>query len=123
MRASVARVSASELLQALDTMQSSLRNLVGQVKASTESIEGASNEVASGNLDLSHRTEEAASNLQQTTASMEDLTAGVQHGAEAALNAKELALGAAEVARRQSDEIPILNSNCVEEGVERPSAQ
>ena len=96
---------SSGLLQALDTMQSSLRNLVGQVKASTESIEGASNEVASGNLDLSHRTEEAASNLQQTTASMEDLTAGVQHGAEAALNAKELALGAAEVARRGGEEV------------------
>ena len=101
----VGRDEASELLQALDAMQSSLRELVGQVKNSTHRIEGASNEVASGNLDLSHRTEQAASNLQQTTASMEDLTAGVQHGAEAALNAKQLALGAAEVARRGGEEV------------------
>lgn len=101
----VGRDEASDLLQALDVMQTSLRDLVGQVKASTHRIEGASNEVASGNLDLSQRTEEAASNLQQTTASMEDLTAGVQHGAEAALNAKELALGAAQVARRGGEEV------------------
>ncbi|MFG6467968.1 methyl-accepting chemotaxis protein [Roseateles sp. BYS87W] len=102
---SVGRDEASELLQALDAMQTSLRELVGQVKNSTHRIEGASDEVASGNLDLSQRTEQAASSLQQTTASMEDLTTGVQQSAEAALNAKDLALGAAEVARRGGDEV------------------
>jgi methyl-accepting chemotaxis protein len=101
----VGRDEAAELLNALDTMQSSLRNLVGQVKDSTDLIESASNEVASGNLDLSQRTEQAASSLQQTTSSMVDLTAGVHHGAEAASNAKQLALTAAEVARRGGDEV------------------
>ena len=101
----VGRDEASDLLRALDSMQTSLRNLVGQVKDSTHLIESASNEVASGNQDLSQRTEQAASSLQQTTSSMDDLTAGVRHGAEAADTAKALALGAAEVARRGGDEV------------------
>ncbi|HEV6968944.1 MULTISPECIES: methyl-accepting chemotaxis protein [Roseateles] len=99
------RDEASDLLHALDAMQASLRGLVSQVKDSTLRIETASSEVASGNQDLSHRTEQAASSLQQTTNSMEDLTSGVRHGADAASKARELAAGAAEVARRGGEEV------------------
>ncbi|MFG6457518.1 methyl-accepting chemotaxis protein [Pelomonas nitida] len=99
------RDEASDLLRALDAMQTSLRDLVRQVKTSTQSIETASSEVASGNQDLSHRTEQAASSLQQTTSAMDDLTNGVRHGAEAASKARQLAEGAAEVARRGGDEV------------------
>ncbi|PTT88544.1 methyl-accepting chemotaxis protein [Pelomonas sp. HMWF004] len=101
----VGRDEASELLQALDTMQTSLRDLVRQVKGSAQSIETASSEVASGNQDLSQRTEQAASSLQQTTNSMEDLTNGVRQGADAAGKARQLAEGAAEVARRGGQEV------------------
>jgi methyl-accepting chemotaxis protein len=101
----VGRDEASELLRALDAMQSSLRDLVRQVKDSAQSIETASSEVASGNQDLSQRTEQAASSLQQTTSSMEDLTSGVRHGADAAGKARQLAEGAAEVARRGGQEV------------------
>ncbi|MDR7335100.1 methyl-accepting chemotaxis protein [Roseateles asaccharophilus] len=99
------RDEASELLRALDAMQSSLRDLVRQVKTSAHSIETASSEVASGNQDLSQRTEQAASSLQQTTSSMEDLTSGVRHGADAAGKARQLAEGAAQVARRGGQEV------------------
>ncbi|MDR7269802.1 methyl-accepting chemotaxis protein [Pelomonas saccharophila] len=99
------RDEASELLRALDAMQSSLRELVRQVKDSAQSIETASSEVASGNQDLSQRTEQAAASLQQTTSSMEDLTSGVRHGADAAGKARQLAEGAAEVARRGGKEV------------------
>ncbi|KQW45731.1 MULTISPECIES: methyl-accepting chemotaxis protein [unclassified Roseateles] len=101
----VGRDEASDLLRALDAMQSSLRDLVRQVKTSAQSIETASSEVASGNQDLSQRTEQAASSLQQTTSSMEDLTSGVRHGADAAGKARQLAEGAAEVARRGGQEV------------------
>jgi methyl-accepting chemotaxis protein len=101
----VGRDEASELLRALDAMQSSLRDLVRQVKTSALSIETASSEVASGNQDLSQRTEQAASSLQQTTSSMQDLTSGVRHGADAAGKARQLAQGAAEVARRGGQEV------------------
>ncbi len=101
----VGRDETADLLRALDAMQASLRDLVRQVKTSAQSIETTSSEVASGNLDLSQRTEQAASSLQQTTSSMEDLTSGVRHGADAAGKARELAAGAAEVARRGGEEV------------------
>jgi methyl-accepting chemotaxis protein len=101
----VGRDEASDLLRALDAMQTSLRDLVRQVKTSALSIDTASSEVASGNQDLSQRTEQAASSLQQTTSSMEDLTSGVRHGADAAGKARQLAEGAAEVARRGGQEV------------------
>ncbi|KQW45834.1 hypothetical protein ASD88_13205 [Pelomonas sp. Root662] len=96
---------ASELLRGLDAMQTSLRELVRQVKTSAQSIETASSEVASGNQDLSHRTEQAAASLEETTSSMEDLTNGVRLGADAAGKARQLAEGAAEVARRGGQEV------------------
>jgi methyl-accepting chemotaxis protein len=48
-------------------------------------------EIASGNADLSQRTEEQASNLQQTAASMEQLTGSVRSNADTAGAANQLA--------------------------------
>ncbi len=53
------------LLAALQHMNESLGRVVGNVRASTDSISTASAEIASGNADLSTRTEQTASNLQQ----------------------------------------------------------
>jgi len=88
------------LLLALQRMQASLRELVGQVHDSSQNIRNASVEVASGNTDLSHRTEQAAQALQQTSGSMEELTGTVQTSARSAREASELAASAATVARR-----------------------
>ncbi|MEZ5727583.1 MAG: methyl-accepting chemotaxis protein [Burkholderiaceae bacterium] len=60
----------------------------------------SANEVAIGNNDLSHRTEQAASNLQQTSASMGHLTNTVSSNAESARQANQLALSASDVAER-----------------------
>jgi methyl-accepting chemotaxis protein len=91
---------ASNLLAALDRMQHSLREMVGQVHASSQSIQQSSSEVASGNGDLSQRTEQAAGSLQQTASSMEQLTGTVRQSAAAAGQAKDLAATAAGVAQR-----------------------
>jgi len=91
---------ASQLLAALDRMQSSLRDVVGQVHQSSQSIQLSSAEVASGNGDLSQRTEQAAGSLQQTASSMEQLTGTVRQTAAAAGQAKTLAATAAGVAER-----------------------
>ncbi|HWP18172.1 MAG TPA: methyl-accepting chemotaxis protein [Burkholderiaceae bacterium] len=91
---------AAALLRALQGMQASLRQIVSQVQASTESITTASTEIASGNQDLSSRTEQAASNLQQTASSMEQLTGTVKQSADAARQANQLASSASEVASR-----------------------
>jgi methyl-accepting chemotaxis protein len=82
------------LMGELATMQASLRQLVGQVRASTASISTASGEIATGNLDLSSRTEQTASNLQQTAASMEQLTGTVRQTADSVQAACQLAASA-----------------------------
>ena len=94
------RDEATELLESLKTMQKSLGHLVGQVRASSDGIHTASSEIATGNLDLSGRTEQTASNLQQAASSMEQLTGTVKQSAESARQANHLASNAADVAQR-----------------------
>ncbi len=90
----------ADLLRALAHMQKELGSVVGDVRRASESIHVASSEVASGNADLSHRTETTASSLQQTASSMEQLTSSVRHSAEAAVHADQLASSASSVAER-----------------------
>ncbi|MCE2917208.1 MAG: methyl-accepting chemotaxis protein [Rubrivivax sp.] len=90
----------AELLRALSTMQTSLRGLVGQVRDSAQSIELSSREVASGNADLSQRTERSASALQQTASTMQQVTGSVRQSAESAQTANRLAHGASTVAEQ-----------------------
>ncbi|MBT9502943.1 MAG: HAMP domain-containing protein [Burkholderiaceae bacterium] len=88
------------LMKALQHMNESLGRVVGNVRASTDSISHASVEIATGNADLSQRTEQTASNLQQTASSMEELTSTVRQSADSARQANQLATSAAEVAAR-----------------------
>ena len=90
----------ARLLTALAAMQASLHSIVGQVRGSAESIQVASAEVASGNADLSQRTEQAASSLQLTASSLQQLTGNVQQSADAASQARQLAASASAVAKR-----------------------
>jgi len=89
-----------QLLAALKDMNTSLRDIVGQVRAGTETIATASDEIASGNLDLSSRTEQQASSLEETASSMEELTSTVKQNAEHARQANGLARSASDVATR-----------------------
>ncbi len=88
------------LLQALKSMNDGLLDLVGKVRNSTESISTASGEIASGNLDLSQRTEMQASSLEETASSVEELTSTVRQNADNARQANQLAVGASEVAMK-----------------------
>ncbi|MBN8488421.1 MAG: HAMP domain-containing protein [Burkholderiales bacterium] len=90
----------AHFMQTLSSMQEALRAIVSQVRDSADSIRIASTEVASGNLDLSQRTERAAGDLQQTASHMQQLTRIVQSGSDSARQASELASSASDVARR-----------------------
>jgi methyl-accepting chemotaxis protein len=74
----------ARLMAALQRMNAQLASLVGQVRASSQSIATGATEIATGTTDLSQRTEEQAANLQQTAASMEQLAGTVRHNADSA---------------------------------------
>jgi methyl-accepting chemotaxis protein len=93
-----ARDEMGQLMRALKKMNGSLMTIVGQVRNGTETITTASTEIAAGNLDLSARTEQQASSLQQTASSMDELTSTVRFNADNAHKARELARTAAETA-------------------------
>ncbi len=54
-----------------NTTVAQLTQIVGQIQASASSITLAAGEIASGNSDLSRRTEQQAANLEETAASMD----------------------------------------------------
>ncbi len=87
-----------EVISGINATGEHLKSLVGEIKDATEAINTAAKEIASGNNDLSHRTEEQAASLEQTAASMEELTSTVQANTENAKQANQLARSASEIA-------------------------
>ena len=72
----------------------SLNVTIREVRDSTVAIASASSEIASGNLDLSARTESQASSLEETAAAMEELTSTVKQNADNARQANQLVVSA-----------------------------
>ncbi len=92
------RDEISLLLQALKDMNENLAKTVGEVRSSSEEMIQVASEIASGNADLSARTESQASSLEQTASSMEELTGTVRQNADNARQANTLAASASLVA-------------------------
>ncbi|MFG6428727.1 methyl-accepting chemotaxis protein [Roseateles sp. LYH14W] len=88
------------LMTALNQMCEQLGSTVGEVMMVADSIRTASAEIASGNQDLSQRTEQTASSLEVTSSSMAQLTGTVHQSADHAETANQLATSAATVAHR-----------------------
>jgi methyl-accepting chemotaxis protein len=87
-----------QLLQALQTMNGNLQQIVLKIRQGTDVISTATGEIAAGNLDLSSRTEQQASSLEETASAMEELTTTVKQNADNARQANQLAVSASEVA-------------------------
>lgn len=86
------------LMHAMRVMRDGLADIVGMVRAGTETIASASKQIASGNLDLSSRSEQQASSLEETASSMEELTSTVKQNTDSARQANQLAVSASDVA-------------------------
>ncbi|WP_295997306.1 methyl-accepting chemotaxis protein [Rugamonas sp.] len=95
-----ARDETGQLLQALHDMNTSLHTIVTQVRSGTETMATAAGEIASGNLDLSARTEQQAGALEETASTMEELTSTVKQNADNARQANQLAISASAVAEQ-----------------------
>ncbi|MBY0453566.1 MAG: HAMP domain-containing protein [Burkholderiaceae bacterium] len=89
-----------QLQQALKDMNTSLETVVRQVRVGTDTIFSASSDIASGNIDLSNRTELQAKTLENTAASMAEVTAAATQNADHARRANQLAQSASDVAVR-----------------------
>ncbi|MFZ6774111.1 methyl-accepting chemotaxis protein [Undibacterium sp. SXout7W] len=89
-----------KMMEAINGVSHGLSQVISEVRHGTETIMTASGEIASGNADLSARTESQASSLQETASSMEELTSTVRLNAENAQHANQLVLSASGVAVR-----------------------
>ena len=92
------RDETGELMAALRDMNAGLASIVTQVRQGTDTIATASGEIATGNLDLSARTEQQAGALEETASSMEELTSTVKQNADSARTASQMAGAATDVA-------------------------
>jgi methyl-accepting chemotaxis protein len=88
----------SSLIANLKSMQDNLTDVVTRIRRGAEAMATATTEIASENLDLSARTEEQASALEQTAASMEVLSNTVKQNYESGKHANQLAASACDVA-------------------------
>ena len=94
------RATQGSVMAALADMSNRLTDAVIAVRSGADSVALSSREIAEGNGDLSHRTEEQAAALQQTASSMEQLGANVRRNAENSREADKLASEASGVASR-----------------------
>lgn len=88
------------VIDGMNTTGQNLKGLVSEIRAATDAIHTAAKEIASGNNDLSHRTEEQAASLEETATSMNELTSTVKQNTESSKRANQLAIGAADVASK-----------------------
>ena len=86
------------VLTDLKAMQDSLVEMVRSVRNGTETIGVGAQEIASGNADLSRRTELQAASLERTVANMKQLTDSVKISAEHADQVSQRALQASQTA-------------------------
>jgi methyl-accepting chemotaxis protein len=84
----------------LDRTIAQLRLTLHTILGAVRSIDTAAHEIASGNLDLSTRTELQAGSLEQTASAMASLTLAVKDNAASAQQACQLAASASALARR-----------------------
>ncbi|MDB5777446.1 MAG: methyl-accepting chemotaxis sensory transducer [Herbaspirillum sp.] len=96
------RDETGQLMLALKEMNASLTRIVTDVRGGTDAIATASSEIASGNMNLSTRTEEQAGALEETASSMEEMTLAVKKSADSAHQANQFAESVSSVARKGS---------------------
>lgn len=78
------------LAKAMNGSIGNLSNMVDEIRHASTNVFDSAREIASGNNELSHRTESQASSLEETASAMEELTSTVQQNAENTTEASKL---------------------------------
>ena len=81
----------AQLRDSTNTTVAQLREVIGGLKRSATAINSAALEIATGNADLSRRTEQQAASLEETASSMDELNTTVQQNADNAQRTSVLA--------------------------------
>jgi methyl-accepting chemotaxis protein len=82
---------------AFNALLARVAEVVGEVRGSAGSVSVAARQIATGNVDLSSRTEQQAASLEETAASMEELTSTVRQNTDNARQASTFALSATHI--------------------------
>ena len=85
---------------AFNALLARVAEVVGEVRGSAGSVSVAAKQIATGNVDLSSRTEQQAASLEETAASMEELTTTVKQNTDSARQASTLALSATQISEK-----------------------
>ena len=86
------------LLYSMKVMQEMLAKTVSEIQIASETVSTGAEQIVSGNLDLSARTEAQTNSLGQAASSMAQETASIRHNADNAAQANALAVSASEAA-------------------------
>jgi methyl-accepting chemotaxis protein len=83
-----------EISRSLNGFIGKLHEIISATKSLSNSMSSGSLEIARGNDDLNHRTQEQAAALEETASSMEEMTATVKQNADNARQANQLSANA-----------------------------
>ncbi|MGZ8338052.1 MAG: methyl-accepting chemotaxis protein [Telluria sp.] len=89
-----------QMLRAMQQMNMNLAAMIGDVRANVDTMSSATRDIASGNIDLSARTERQASNVEETASRMQQLALAVRQNAGNAQLASRVVGQATAVATR-----------------------
>jgi methyl-accepting chemotaxis protein len=93
---------------AFDRFLTRVEETVSIVVVSAASVATATREIAAGNMDLSHRTEQQAASLERTAFNMQQLTETVRKNSDSAIQANALASNAAELATSGRESVSVM---------------
>ena len=82
-----------EGLGTMQALQTRIRSMLGALNEGAWQVSNASSEIASGNLDLSRRTEQGSSELQSASSAMKEMTDAAAQSSEAMQKATSLSQG------------------------------
>ncbi len=94
------RDEVAGLMVTLGEMQASLRQIVSQVRQSSNVLLTGAQEISAGSLDLSSRTESNAASLEETAAAMEQIASTVKQSSDHSHSAAGIAQANAHAAQR-----------------------
>ncbi|MCA1325624.1 methyl-accepting chemotaxis protein [Herbaspirillum sp. alder98] len=87
----VGRDEVAQIAASFNLFAGKIAEVLKEVRHGSASVALATMDIESGNRDLSHRTETAASSLQETSASLEQMTAALENCVDSAGQASQLA--------------------------------